>query len=49
MVQTVNQGLEAEGVKVPTTKLCQWFEVLRRSPTKNPPKLEERFETPIKR
>ena len=27
MIQTVKQGLEAEGVTVPITKLCQWFEV----------------------
>jgi len=27
VIQTVKQGLEAEEVKVPMTKLCQWFEV----------------------
>ena len=52
MIQTVKQGLEAEGVKVPMTKLCQWFEVPRRSvyykPTKSAPKVQECFETPIK-
>ena len=52
MIQTVKQGLESEGVKVSTVKLCQWFEVPRRTlyykPTKSPPKVQERFEAPIK-
>ena len=52
MIQTVKQGLKAEGVKVPMTKLCQWFEVPRRTvyykPTKSAPKVQERFEKPIK-
>ena len=52
MIQTVKQGLEAEGVKVPMTKLCQWFEVPRRSvyykPIKSAPKVQERLERPIK-
>ena len=43
MIQTVKQGLEAEGVKVPMTKLCRWFKVPRRSvfykPTKSAPKV----------
>ena len=52
MIQTVKQGLEAEGVTVPMTKLCKWFEVPRRSvyykPTKSAPKVQERLERPIK-
>jgi len=52
VIQTVKQGLEAEGIAVPMTKLCQWFEVPRRSvyykPTKSAPKVQERLETPIK-
>ena len=52
MIQTVKQGLKAEGVKVPMAKLCQWFEVPRRTvyykPTKSAPKVQERFEKPIK-
>ena len=52
MIQTVKQELEAEGVKVPMTTLCQWFEVPRRSvyykPTKSAPKVQERLERPIK-
>ena len=52
MIATVLQGLEAEGVKVPMTKLCRWFEVPRRTmyyqSTKAQAKVQERFETPIK-
>ena len=52
MIATVKQGLEAEGIKVPMTKLCRWFEVPRRTvyyrPTKGQPKVQERFESPIK-
>ena len=52
MIQTVKQGLESEGIKVSTVKLCQWFEVLRCAlyykPTKSLPKVQERFEAPIK-
>ncbi len=52
MIATVQQGLEAEGVTVPMTKLCRWFKVPRRTvyyrPTKAAPKVQGRFETPIK-
>ena len=52
MIETVKQGLEAEGIAVPMTKLCQWFEVPRRSvyykPAKSAPKVQERLERPIK-
>jgi len=52
MIATVLQGLEAEGIKVPMTKLCCWFEVPRRTmyyqSTKAQAKVQERFETPIK-
>ena len=52
MIQTVKQGLQAEGVAVPMTKLCQWFEVSRRTvyykPTKSVPKVQEQLERPIK-
>jgi putative transposase len=45
VIQTVKQGLEDEGVKIPMTRLCQWFEVPRRSvyykPTKSAPKVQE--------
>ena len=52
MIATVKQGLEEDGIKVPMTKLCRWFEVPRRTvyyrPTKAAPKVQERFESPIK-
>lgn len=52
MIETVKQGLESEGVSVPMTKLCRWFEIPRRTlyykPTKAAPKVQERFEAPIK-
>jgi putative transposase len=51
MIATVKQGLEDDGIKVPMTKLCIWFEVPRRTvyyrPIKSAPKVQERFETPI--
>lgn len=52
MIESVKQGLESEGVSVPMTKLCRWFEMPRRTlyykPTKAAPKVQERFEAPIK-
>ncbi len=52
MIATVKQGLEEDGIKLPMTKLCSWFEVPRRTvyyhPTKTAPKVQERFESPIK-
>ena len=52
MIATIKQGLKEEGIKVPMTKLCRWFEVPRRTiyyrPTKTAPKVQEQFEAPIK-
>ena len=52
MIATVQQGLEAEGITVPMTKLCRWFEVPRRTmyyqPTKAQPKVQEQLEAPIR-
>ncbi len=52
MIATIKQGLEEDGIKVPMTKLCRWFEVPRRTvyyqSTKAAPKVQERFEAPIK-
>jgi putative transposase len=52
MIATIKQGLEADGIQVPMTKLCRWFEVPRRTvyyrPTKATPRVQERFEAPIK-
>ena len=53
MIETVQQGLAAEGVKVPISKLCRWFEVPRRTvyyrPTKAAPKVQPKFAEPIKK
>ena len=52
MIATVKQELEADGIQVPMTKLCRWFEVPRRTiyyrPTKAAPQVQERLEVPIK-
>ena len=52
MIETVQQGLEADGFKVSIAKLCKWFEVPRRSyyykSVKAKPKVQERFVEPIK-
>ena len=52
MIQSIHQGLLAEGIKVPLTKLCAWFGVSRRTvyyrPTKAVPKVDPRFAEPIK-
>lgn len=52
MIRSIQQGLLADGVKVPLTKLCAWFGVPRRTvyykPTKAAPKVDPRFAAPIK-
>jgi hypothetical protein len=52
MIATIKQGLEADGIQVPMTKLCRWFEVPRRTvyyrPTKATSRVQERFEAPIR-
>lgn len=52
MIQSIQQGLLAEGIKVPLTKLCAWFGVPRRTvyyrPTKEDPKVDPHFAEPIK-
>ena len=52
MILSIQQGLQAEGFKVSMSKLCRWFEVPRRTayykPCKAAPKVQERFEKPIK-
>ena len=51
MIQSVQQGLQAEGLSVPITKLCAWFGVPRRTiyykSMKSPPKIDPAFEKPI--
>jgi putative transposase len=52
MIETIRQGLKADGIHVSMSKLCQWFEVPRRTlyyrPTKMVPKVDARFAEPIK-
>ncbi|ETD83956.1 IS3 family transposase [Rhodobacter capsulatus] len=52
MIRTLHEGLLADGIAVPLTKLCAWFGVPRRTvyykPTKAAPKADDRFAVPIK-
>lgn len=52
MITSLQQGLAADGVAVPVTKLCAWFDVPRRTvyykPVKSPPKIDPAFLNPIK-
>ena len=52
MIETIRQGLKADGFDVSISKLCRWFNVPRRTvyyrPTKAAPGLQERFVAPIK-
>lgn len=52
MIRTLHEGLLADGISVPLTKLCAWFGVPRRTvyykPTKAAPKVDPRFAEPIK-
>ncbi|MEM7768692.1 MAG: hypothetical protein AAF253_14600 [Pseudomonadota bacterium] len=53
MIRSLQQGLLADGVAVPITKLCAWFGVPRRSvyykPIKAAPKLAPAIVAPIKK
>ena len=48
MIRTLHEGLLADGVAVPLTKLCTWFDVPRRTvyykPVKSSPKIDPTFE-----
>lgn len=52
MMTKLQQDLKSEGTKVTMSQLCRWFAVPRRTayhkPCKAPPKVQERFEAPIK-
>lgn len=52
LIRTLHEGLLADGIAVPLTKLCMWFGVPRRTlyyrPTKAPPKIDPAFARPIK-
>ena len=51
-MRSVQQGLKDEGVAVPMTKLCRWFEVARRTmyykPARAPAKVNPELAVPIK-
>lgn len=51
MIETIRQGLKAGGIHVSMSKLCQWFDVPRRTvycrPTKAAPVVDPRFAEPI--
>lgn len=52
MIRTLHEGLLADGIAVPLTRLCAWFGVPRRTvyykPTKAAPQVDLRFAEPIK-
>ncbi|ARE40554.1 Mobile element protein [Rhodovulum sp. P5] len=52
MIRTLHEGLLADGIAVPLTKLCAWFGVPRRTvyykPVKSAPRIDPRFAEPIK-
>ena len=52
MIETIRQGLKADGIHVSISKLCQWFEVPRRTvyyqATKAAPKVDAQYAVPIK-
>ena len=52
MIETIRQGLKADGIHASINKLCQWFAVPRRTvyyrPTKAAPKVDAKFAEPIK-
>ncbi len=52
MIETIRQGLKAEGIEVSISKLCRWFAIPRRTvyyhPIKSAPKVQDRFVQPIK-
>ncbi len=52
MIFQIQRGLREDGLTVPMTKLCRWFDVPRRivyyKPVKSKPKVQDRFAVPIK-
>jgi len=52
VIETVHQGLMADGIHVSISKLCRWFAVPRRSlyyrPTKAAPKIRDDLVVPVK-
>lgn len=52
MIETIHQGLKADGIDVSIAQLCRWFEVPRRTvyykPVKAAAKVDPTFSEPIK-
>lgn len=52
MIRSIQQGLADDGITVPVTKLCRWFDIPRRTvyyqSVKSPPKVDPVFADPIK-
>lgn len=52
MIETIRQGLKADGIHVSVNQLCRWFGVPRRTvyyrPTRAAPKVDARLAEPIK-
>jgi putative transposase len=52
VIETIRQGLAEDGFKVSINKLCQWFDMPRRTvyykSVKAAPKVQLRFADPIK-
>lgn len=52
MILSLQQGLAEDGIAVSLVKLCQWFQIPRRTvyyrSTKSPPKVQEHLVQPIK-
>jgi putative transposase len=52
VIETIRQGLQADGITVSIAKLCRWFGVPRRTvyykPVKSAPKVDPKFVAPIK-
>ena len=52
MIETIRQGLQADGITVSISKLCQWFNIPRRKvyykPIKAAPKVDPKYAEPIK-
>ena len=47
MIETIRQGLKQDGFDVAVNKICQWFDIPRRTvyykSVKTAPKVQERF------
>lgn len=49
MIETIRQGLKAGGIHVSISKLCQWFDVPRRTACYQPTKAGTEGRCPVRR